>query len=419
MGCVKSSLISDNRPQSESSDQGRFRAKYVPRGSLVNVYKQDPTVKSIGYRQMWAAIDLKPGPATQDIVTAGINTIVMPSDGDNNFLFNPSTQPQEFDAVNTLAIVNYILEMYRRALKRMNYKKTLQWQWGEEPLRVYPLAGEQANAYYSRQNKALLFYYFRHPNTNKFVYTSRSFDVIAHEAGHAILDSLRPKYTESRIPQTMALHESFGDITAIFGLLEQLDMCEAIIVQSKGNLHEKSFFASFAEEFGDGLGRAYGLRNADVNKTIDEVTNEVHDLSRVFTGAIYDIITDVYELTRDLEKYDPAESLYRVGKHFIAVIVLAFLRAPEYNAEFLDIVDAMVDVEPEDEYKSLIISHFEKRKIYHGSEAMPMASENSPFVGACGTIQMKFNFELRDILNATCRPNICHTQDNVIQSERL
>ena len=65
------------------------------------------------------------------------------------------------------------------------------------------------------------------------IYTGRSFDIMSHEAGHAILDSLKPHYITSKNPQCGALHESFGDLTAIFALLESLDMCEAIIAYSK------------------------------------------------------------------------------------------------------------------------------------------------------------------------------------------
>jgi hypothetical protein len=51
------------------------------------------------------------------------------------------------------------------------------------------------------------------------------------------------------------LHESFGDITAIFVALSQLDQVEAVIAQTKANLHDKTFLADLAEQFGLALGR--------------------------------------------------------------------------------------------------------------------------------------------------------------------
>lgn len=80
-------------------------------------------------------------------------------------------------------------------------------------LKIYPYAGEMKNAFYDRTNQCLKFYYFYDQNTQKTVYTCQSADIVAHEAGHAILDALRPGYFESQDPQTGGLHEAFGDLT--------------------------------------------------------------------------------------------------------------------------------------------------------------------------------------------------------------
>ncbi len=368
-------------------------------GSRVNIYWQDPSVRSLGYSEIRVP-GLKYGPATKDIEIRGINP-VRPTDENNNFLYTPKDNPVEFDAVNVVAIVDYILEMYRQALKRLGYRRKLLWQWQAythrlAPIRIHPRAldefgREKANAYYSRNKRALSFFYFRHHRSGKYVYTARCFDVVSHEAGHAILDALKPRYIYSGLPQTGALHESFGDLTAIFGLLEQMHICKAIIEQSRGNLHEKSFLSKLADEFGDGLGRPYGLRNADNNHKIDEVTEEIHDLSRVFTGAIYDIIADVYSISITLENKDSAETLHRVGQHFCLVVVEAFQSAPPYDADFVDLVDAMVDTETDMRNRSIIRRQFYKRKVYRGSGARPKPLRNvrnSAFGMSCGTMRI-------------------------------
>ena len=54
-----------------------------------------------------------------------------------------------------------------------------------------PAGGMGVNAYYSRKERSLRFSYF-HPNNDEnapLVYTCRSFDIVAHETGHAILDA--------------------------------------------------------------------------------------------------------------------------------------------------------------------------------------------------------------------------------------
>ncbi len=72
------------------------------------------------------------------------------------------------------------------------------------------------------------------------VWTCRSHDIVAHEAGHAVLDSLQPDWKTLRgdqpSPENHALHEAFADITCIFSLLDQMDVCEAAMAHTKGSL---------------------------------------------------------------------------------------------------------------------------------------------------------------------------------------
>ncbi len=77
--------------------------------------------------------------------------------------------------------------------------------------------------------------------------------MVAHETGHAILDDLKPNYINFDEGQTGGLHESFGDLTAIFTMLAQLDQCEAIIAESKADLHNKTFFPAVARAICTGL----------------------------------------------------------------------------------------------------------------------------------------------------------------------
>ncbi len=67
-----------------------------------------------------------------------------------------------------------------------------------------------------------------------------------------------------------------------------------------GDLHDKSFLAHVGEEYGSGLGRDFGLRDMDEDLKISDVSAESHDLSRVFSGAIYDILVHIFEITRQV-----------------------------------------------------------------------------------------------------------------------
>jgi len=360
-------------------------------GSKVKIWKQDPSVESIGIRSSYISTEIQNGPADQDIILQGMPHVV--GNADKDFIFYPEENPLEFDAVHTFTIVRQVLTMLRRALNRMQITQNFNWYWGQEPIQVYPRAGLDANAYYSRNEKALRFFYF-HPSGDEskpLIYTCRSFDIVAHEVGHAALDSLKPEYlSKSWHPQTGGLHESFGDLTAIFTMLAQMDVCEAIIVESKADLHSKTFFPVLAEQFGEAFGRPMGLRNADNDLKMSDVSTEVHDISRVFTGAIYDILADFFELYQDPGLYDQAESLFKVGKYLTSLVIVSIWQGPAANATYTDIANKMIDLEEDDDRKEIIMNQFRKRDIldtpvgFMGTEPQQLS-----WNGCCGTMLLK------------------------------
>lgn len=359
-------------------------------GSKVKIWKQDPSVLSAGIRIAYVSTPIDDGPQDADLAIRGMPHVI--GNSDNDYLFEPAENPMEFDAVHTFTVVRQVLTMYRRALNRNGITQNFDWQWGgNAPIDVFPRAGLDANAYYSRNLKALRFFYF-HPDGDErkpLVYTCRSFDVVAHEVGHAVLDSLRPGYWTSWHPQTGGLHEAFGDITAILTMLAQMDQCEAIIAHSKGDLHAKSFFPAVAEQFGEALyGRTTGLRNADNDLKLSEVSTEVHEISQVFTGAFYDILADIYEDYHKPDQYDQAETLFRVGKHMTALMILSLLQGPEENATFKDIAGKMIEIEPEEKWKEFINTQFTRREVFGGPAGLAKVKPRRlGLEGCCGTLR--------------------------------
>ena len=360
-------------------------------GSKVKIWKQDPTVAPIGIRSAYVHTRIDPGPQDRQIQIAG-----MPEtrpNGSRDFVFDPRENPKEFDAVHTFTVVRQVLTMYTRALRRTEVANDLTWQWGDEQaIEVYPRGGMDANAYYSRRERSLRFFYF-HPNKDEnapLVYTCRSFDIVAHETGHAILDALRPGYWSSAHPQTGGLHESFGDLTAIFTMLAQMDQCEAVIAESKADLHAKTFFPAVAEQFGEALyGHRLGLRNADNDLKLSEVSNQVHAISQVFTGACYDILADMFDNNAAYEKYDPAETLFRLGKHMTSLVLLSLLRGPDRNATFRAIAEQMIEIEPVEARKQMIRRRFEERGVLGTRVEVTAAAEDDvrpSYAGCCGTL---------------------------------
>ena len=381
-------------------------------GPRVLIWKQDPSVLEIGIRKAYLPRPVQVGPRDGRVRTAGLPSVSPNVFGD--FIETPNTDA--FDTVHTFAVVRQTLDLYLRALS----PSPVRWQWNSttntDPLDVYAHAGETMNAYYSRSQKVLKFFYFNRPGSNppQRIFTCRSFDIVAHECGHAILDGLKPNWIlTSNAPQTGALHESFGDLTAIFLTLSQLDQVEAIIAQTKARLHDKTFLSDLAEQFGLALGRPNGLRNADNNLKLGQVGTEVHDLSQVFTGGIYDVLADIFAIEYKLPK-DPAAVLYEVGRYVCSLVLRGIQAAPASNATFADVINAMLQVTVADgkpaTYRNSIRNQFTLRGVVVSPTPLKKETEASAEVRAvdhpsligtqtrnacCGTMQsLEYNTEV-------------------------
>jgi Zn-dependent membrane protease YugP len=76
----------------------------------------------------------------------------------------------------------------------------------------------QLNAYYDPKDHKLVFPQFSDKGRKN--YTSSSFDVVAHEAGHACLNAMVPGLLKTGRLDHRALHECFGDVSALLASLE-------------------------------------------------------------------------------------------------------------------------------------------------------------------------------------------------------
>lgn len=358
-------------------------------GSRMRIWKQDPSVGGLGTRTVYVHGTVEVGPRDSQIEMRVDPPVAPGTNGD--FLVDPASHAA-FDAVHTFAVVRETLTMYQRALKRK-----LHWQWNSgssnRPIQVYSHAGEAPNAYYSRGERALKFFHFTpqgQPPDTPQIYTCRSFDIVTHETGHAILDALKPDWILSGNAQTGGLHESFGDLTAIFAVLSQFDLVEFIVAETKSDLHNKTILAALAEEFGQGLGRTSGLRNADNNLKLSDVTNEVHDISKVFTGGVYDVLADLFTARRQPRYRDDAEVLYEVGKYLAGLTIRAIMDAPASEATFADVAGNMITIAEHDEQAdcaSFVRKHFAFRHVLQTEMVFRLLELPGNRCGCCGTMQ--------------------------------
>jgi hypothetical protein len=189
----------------------------------------------------------------------------------------------QFHQVSVWALLQCALAFFEDASA---LGRTVPWVFEGNRLLVVPHAGYGQNAYYDRSSKSLQFYYFS--SDQDTVYTCLSVDIVYHEFGHAVLDGIRPFFTESSNPQTAGFHEFMGDLTAILLTLKNRTLRHQLAKASGGKFAKATTLSSLAEEFGEAVqGRPY-LRTALNQDKMGAMVNETnaHRLSGVLTGAM-------------------------------------------------------------------------------------------------------------------------------------
>lgn len=336
-------------------------------GARVVLWQWNPALGRSAPRGAFLPGQLLPGPRDARIAVEGVPPVIPNVLGD--LIATPESEA--FDAIHTFAVARQTLTMFQRAL----FPTSVPWQWNNrgntDPIQVYPRAGETMNAFYSRKDRALKFFSFIPPgigeNGIERVYTCRSQDLVAHAAGHAVLDGLKPSWIlTEHPPQTGALHEAFADLTAIFLMLTRPEQVGAIVTQTKANLHNTLYLDDLVEDVGLALGRPTGLWNVGQDLTLTQVGSEVHDLSLVFTAAIYDVLADI--VTFELKANgDPAATLYSAAEYVCGMLIRAIKAAPDEAAGFADVVNQMLRVVELDEkpvqYRNFIRNRFVQREV--------------------------------------------------------
>lgn len=265
---------------------------------------------------------------------------------------------------NQLSHVNSVMNSMNRKLERWAATGVLQ---------VIPKAGVQLNAFYDRN--ALRFFYDIEPGTTNLVYACESADVVSHECGHAIIDSLRPDLWGRQALEIFAFHEGGADCMAISHILTHDEIIDYILAETGGDLRKSNVMSRLGEELGQAINHMPGgLRDA-VNdfkwvepETLpsksgrDELSREPHNFSRVWSGTWYDILVGIYgQITVEDRK-----TALKVANHTATMYLLGALAvAPAVPRFFAGMAQAMLAIDSSNgsPYKTILETVFNKRKI--------------------------------------------------------
>ncbi|GGK37855.1 hypothetical protein GCM10010124_33310 [Pilimelia terevasa] len=207
--------------------------------------------------------------------------------------------------------------------------------------------GDDLNAYYDRTGLV----FFHHAISGMVVYSAESPDVVCHEVGHAVLDSLQPGLWSVASAEGAAFHESFGDMSAILCALQLESVRAEVIAETLGDLSRTSTLSRIAEQLGWAIREINPaavdpdcLRNAANSFFyVDPVTlpsrgpasrlcSEPHSFSRVFTGAFLRALAGMWRQQGTTDTASLAAVSVDMGRLLVAAVAAAPL-VPGYFAQ--------------------------------------------------------------------------------------
>ena len=155
-----------------------------------------------------------------------------------------------------------------------------------------------------------------------------NFDVIAHEFGHALIFAEMGTPTTAAGRQYFGYHESVSDLIALISLLHFDSVLDRLLRSTNGNLLTMNELNRIAELAGDKQ-----IRTASNDRKMSTVSDAVHDLSKPFTGAIFDTLVELYHRDAvdrglvDLPKEVSHDRLFELDHHEIELIGTRFADA--------------------------------------------------------------------------------------------
>jgi hypothetical protein len=337
---------------------------------------------------------------------------------------DPSESDPRFHQQMVYAVASETIKRFEFALgrkARWGFRAGKKNDPNRRKLRIFPHAMQEANAFYDRDLRALVFGYFPASETDagpnlpgQTIFTCLSSDIVVHETTHALIDGQRKFFYDPTGPDTAAFHEAFADIVALFqhfsykealvemiqrtgGLIYRLNVGPQVRPTDGGAVLQEELSTSnpmvqLAKQFGEAMGMRSALRQAlgtRPNSKDLETLFEPHDRGAILVAAVFDAFFSAYlRRTRDLMRIAQAGGALptpgnlhpdlatrlageaaRLAEHFANICIRALDYCPPVDILFGDFLRALItadyDLVPNDKYgyRAALIEAFRLRGI--------------------------------------------------------
>ena len=204
------------------------------------------------------------------------------------------------------------------------------WQGNRKKLPLMQDAGKDLNAFYDRAS----FSFFHETVGAETFFSGASTDVVSHEVGHGLLDSMRPDFFEVNFLEVGAFHEAFGDCMAILTALGDTETRQRLLAVAP-NLRARDFVESTAEQLSRAIGLAIPGHNAaeprhafntfkfQIPSTLPDnggpgaLINEVHSFGMIFTGCFWNLIANLFNASATQDEAALLAAVKLAGKILI------------------------------------------------------------------------------------------------------
>ena len=272
----------------------------------------DPIVSKVPYE----VVELGPKGRLVDVVDFDITTQQWLPPLDLNspeVLIGQGVAPSERDLRShkqtVYAVSMRVLEAFERGLGRP-------FDWLDR-LKLLPHGKNERNAYFLPSAFSVIFGYFNvdehdaaaHGNlSGQRIFTSLSYDIIAHELCHPVLEELRP-VGEAADPASFAFQEGIADLVAVLVRFSEPDVV-ARIIRAQGAGLIGSPLLKIAMQMGTAMADTGSLREYPLGEGITNQTcsDEPHDRGALLASVFLEALLGTYQQrTQDLLRLNGAE----------------------------------------------------------------------------------------------------------------
>lgn len=245
----------------------------------------------------------RPGPGPRDQYLKVDGYFVRP-DKDGNYIGKNYTEPA-VDAIHSFAVARLTIDFWENLIGQK-----VRWYWSNSFYNAklhIDLFDPMTSAMYHREDKAIIFGTYGRNRMR----TCRSFDMVAHETSHAILDGLIRHSKMTIGKEGMAVIEALCDIIPMLLICSIPQFSPKSILISDTNLSLPNAISEFAIGYGpDGIS---GIRSA---LNVKQHSKNSCDQGSIITYVLYDMIDQIAQRSVTIEEFQ--QLIEHLSRHTIS-----------------------------------------------------------------------------------------------------